>query len=66
MEGFNMKVFVGIFLLFTLLIFFFGNVKWNGYYVHGLRKWALSVLCGLIMALFIGLPICGVLFIFSA
>lgn len=61
-----MKVFVGIFLLFTLLIFFFGNVKWNGHCVHGLKKLAVSVLCGLIMTLFIGLPLCGVLFIFGA
>lgn len=61
-----MKVFVGIFLLFTLWSFFFGNVKWNGYDVHGLKKLAVSVFFGLIMALFIGLPICGVLFIFGA
>lgn len=66
MEEFNMKIFFGVFLLFTLWSFFFGNVNLNGHCVHGLKKLAVSVLCGLIMALLIGLPICGVLFIFSA
>ncbi|RHB42003.1 hypothetical protein DW886_15725 [Enterocloster aldenensis] len=60
-----MKLLLFLFCLITLLPYFFGYVRCNGFEVHGIRRIVIALITGTIVTLIIGLPLLWLLALFG-